>query len=209
MPLPRAPYAIALAVIVALSVVPAHAQNDWKIFTHPTMGFSVNYPPGWVAHPNPYTSDPELKPLHLVIVGPFAAGVPNFQMGVVVISVPVPPSVTAEHVFDGADQPLRQQVGDARVLRVDHTKLNGIPASVLYATSYVRRTPIYVMTLLVAANSRGYVVAGITALDSTELAAETQQLQTILASFRPGKGSLDQNAVAPPGTGQGVDSVHN
>jgi hypothetical protein len=201
-PLPRAPYAIALVVILALSVVPAHAQNDWKVFTHPTMGFSVSYPPGWVPHQNPYVNDPELKPLHLVIVGPSTAGVPNFQMGVVVISVPVPPNVTAEHVFDGADQPLRQQVGNARVLRVDHTKLNGIPASVLYATSHVRGTPVY-------ANSRGYVVAGITALDSTELAAETQQLQAILASFRPGKGSLDKTAVVPSGPGQGVNSAHN
>lgn len=208
MPLPRAPYTIALVVILALTVVPAQAQSDWERYTHPTMGFSVSYPPGWVAHTNPY-HDPALAPLHVVIVGPLAAGVPNFQMGVVVISVPVPPNTTAEHVFDGADQPLREQVGDARVLRVDHTKLNGIPASVLYATSYARRTPIYVMTLLVAANSRGYVVAGVTALDSTELAAETRQLQTILASFRPGKGSLDKTAVAPPAPGQWVDSAHN
>ncbi len=205
MPLTRGPYTIALVVMLAFSVVPAHAQNDWQRYTHPTVGFSVKYPPGWVAHTNPHTTDPQLAPLHVVIVGPFSAGVPNFQMGVVVISVPVPPNTTAEHVFDGADEPLRQQVGDARVLRVDHTKLNGIPASVLYATSYARRTPIYVMTLLVAANSRGYVVSGITALDSAELAAETKQLQTILASFRP----PDQTAVAPPSFIRGLTAFHN
>lgn len=208
MPFTRGPYTIALVVILALSAVPARAQGDWKQFTHPTLGFSISYPPGWVAHQNPYR-DPALAPLHLVVVGPFSAGVPTFQMGVVVISVPVPPNTTAEHVFDGADRPLREQVGDARVLRVDHTKLNGIPASVLYETSYTRGTPIYVMTLLVVVNSRGYVVAGVTALDSTELPAETRQLQAILASFRPGKGSLDEHAVPPPGPGRWVDGIYN
>jgi hypothetical protein len=46
------------------------------------------------------------------------------------------------------------------------------------------------MVLLVAAKSRAYVVSTITALDSTQLAAEIQLLQAILGSFRPSAGSL-------------------
>jgi hypothetical protein len=134
-------------------------------------------------------------------------------MAVAVISSPTPPNITAEdllgHVISDAEKPLREQVGDYNFMRVDRTKLNGIPALVAYATSYKGQTAVYVMVLVTAANSRGYEVAGVTALDSQQLPAETQQLQTILASFRPGKGSLDQQAVAPPGPGQWVGSVHN
>ena len=202
MPFARGLHRIALVVILALSVVPARAQSDWERFTHPTVGFSLSYPPGWV----PQTaSNPNL---HLILIGPSAARVPDFPMGVIVISVPAPPNATAERVFDGAE-PLREQVGNARILRVDRTKLNGISAAVIYATSYVRGTDLYIMVLLTIAKSRGYMVVGVTALDSSQLAAETRQLQAILASFRLGQGSLDEHAVAPPELGQWVDGVQN
>jgi hypothetical protein len=202
-PLPRAPYTIALVVILALSAVPAHAQSDWKVFTHPTMGFSVSYPPGWVPR---IATDARL---HLVMIGPSAARVPAFEMAAFVISIPARPNATIEEMYDGTNSPLEEQVGKSRIMRVDRTKLNGIPAAVFYETSFTRGTDIYVMVLLTIAKSRAYAVAGITALDSTQLAAETRQLQAILASFRPGAGSLNENAVAPPGPGLGIDSVHN
>jgi predicted Zn-dependent protease len=195
---------IALVVILALGVVPAHAQNDWQRFTHPTMGFSMSYPPGWVAET---ANNPNLP---LIIVGPRAASMSSMRMGAVVISLPIAPKTTVEDMLGNADKPLREQVGDVRILRVDRTKLNGIPAAMAYATSYTPQgRAIYVMVLLMAAGSRGYAVTGFTALDSTELPAETRQLQAILASFRLGKGSLDQNAVAPSGPGELGDRVYN
>ncbi|HVH31357.1 MAG TPA: hypothetical protein VNA31_06800 [bacterium] len=204
MPLARGPYTIALVVILALVGVPAHAQNDWQRFTHPTMGFSMSYPPGWVAEA---VNNPNLP---LIIVGPRAASLSSMRMGAVVISLPAPPGVTVEDMLGDFNKPLREQVGDVRILRVDRTKLDGIPAAMAYATSYTPQgRAIYVMILLMAARSRGYAVTGFTALDSSELAAETRQLQAILASFRLGKGNLDQNAVAPPGLGQLVDGAYN
>lgn len=188
MPVTRSPYAIALMVILALSVTPAEAQGDWVQFTHPTRGFSISYPPAWV---------PQIgnKPhLDLALFGPSAARAPAFEMAVFVISVPTLPTVTADDlvsdVFGDAVNPLREHVADYRLMRVDHTKLNGTPAVVGYATAQKGADPVYVMILVVATNSRGYAVAGITALDSTQLAAETRQLQAILASFRPGTGTL-------------------
>ena len=178
MPLSRSLYAITLAVILALSAVPVRAQTTWERFTHPTVGFSLSYPTGWVPTPMSHPS------LHLILVGPSAAGAPDIPMGVMVMSVRAPSNLTAGQLLGTADEPLRDQVGDYHLLRVDRTKLNGIPAELAYATAHTKGKAIYVMVLLIVVNHRVYSVAGLTALDSTQLAEETRQLQAILVTFR-------------------------
>jgi hypothetical protein len=106
-------------------------------------------------------------------------------MGVMVMSVRAPSNLTAGHLLGTADEPLREQVGDYRILRVDRTKLNGVPAELAYATAHTRGKAVYVIILLTVTNHRLYSVAGLTALGSTQLAEETRQLQAILVTFRP------------------------
>jgi hypothetical protein len=195
--LTRGPQTVALVVILALYVTPAQGQSDWKQFTHPDLGFSVNYPPGWVPR---IVNDPDDLQLRLVLIGPPAARVPPVELAVSVSTNLTSPTETAEDLFAEIFGDVSKPVGNARVLRVDRTRLSGIPAIIVYATSITKSTPyatsyprgsaIYVMVLLVAAKSRAYVVSTITALDSTQLAAEIQLLQAILGSFRPSAGSL-------------------
>jgi predicted Zn-dependent protease len=205
LPLARSPYTVALMVILAMTAVPVRAQTDWQRFTHPTAGFSLSYPPGW--EPRAF-SDPAHS-VQMMLGGPPPAGVPKIRMAVIVISVPTTPNVTAEELLSGAGRPLRDHVDDLRIMRVDHTTLDGNRAAVVYGTANIAETDCYVMILLVIAKSRGYLVTGVTALDSTNLATETRLLQTILASFRLGTGSLDPNTVAAPESGQRIDRIHN
>lgn len=201
----RSLHTVALVVILAMTAAPARAQTDWQRFTHPTAGFSLSYPPGW----EPRAFDDPTRPMQMMLGGPPPAGVPKIRMAVIVISVPTPPNITVEELLSGAGRPLRDHVDDLRILRVDHTTLNGSPAAVVYGTSNIAETDCYVIILLIIAKSRGYLVTGVTALGSTELAAETRLLQTILASFRLGTGSLDSNTVALLESGQRVDRIHN
>lgn len=197
MPLTRGPHTILLVVILALCVTPAQGQSDWKQFTHPELGFSLGYPPGWVPR---IVNDPDDLELRLVLIGPPAARVPPVEMAVSVITNPTSPNETPEDLLSEIFGDVSKPAGNARVMRVDRTTLSGIPAILVYATSitkgtvygtsYPRGSAIYVMVLLVAAKSRAYAISAITALDSAQLAAEIQQLQAILASFRPGTGSL-------------------
>ncbi len=79
MVLTRGPQTVALVVILALYVTPAQGQSDWKQFTHPDLGFSVNYPPGWVPR---IVNDPDDLQLRLVLIGPPAARVPPVELAV-------------------------------------------------------------------------------------------------------------------------------
>ncbi len=167
---------IALVCLLLGSAL-AGAESDWEIFRHPDLGFSLSYPSGWVATPG----DVEKLPL-VIVIGPQAAGVPDVKMAVIVLGLPAPAYVTAETLVSAFDRPMEQQFGKIEVLRVDRTRVDGVPIAVVYFTA--RDKGQYGVGLFTITRTRLYAVVGATALSSTNLAEEALLLQRILLTFR-------------------------
>ncbi len=105
-------------------------------------------------------------------------------MGVAVLTGSAPPKTKPEDLVAALDAPLRDQVGDFRLLRIDRTTLQGVPTVLIYVAGRSRSNDIYGLILFTIVKPRLYGLIGVTALHSTQLAAETRLLQTILLTFR-------------------------
>ncbi|MDR7471449.1 MAG: DcrB-related protein [Armatimonadota bacterium] len=173
--------AAALCGLLLVASGAASAATGWATFTHPRLGFTLSYPPGWeVAR--------TATGVVLLVVGPPPAGVSGLRMNVSVTHEEVPPGMTVEQYDSQNESGMGLLFTGYRRLRADRTRVGDYPAVVRYYT-WIRGdgVELYQMQLAAIAGTRGYVVTGTTAAASRRLAEEARLLVSILLTFRPGR----------------------
>lgn len=169
-----------LWVAILLVAAPAlAAPQEWVQYTHPQLGFALSYPKNWVTSPG-------VTGIAFMAVGPNPAGVVDLRLSVNVTMEQLPPKTTIDEYDAQNESGMGLLFQGYRRLRVDRTKVGGVPALLRYYT-WKRNDGIelYQMQLVTVVDNRGYVVTGTTASASKRLMDEAKLLVSILLTFRP------------------------
>jgi hypothetical protein len=171
--------AVGLVAPVALQQPVVAAPAGWAEFRHPTFGFSLKYPRSWDVLSGQGRAA-------FVAVGPQVAGAPGVRLGVVVVTMTLPPGSTLDAAAEELEQKLASEAATTRLLRQDRFDLHGTPALLVYVVrKNAQGVALYQMVMMLAHRNRGYAVAGTTAAESPRYTDDTALLQRIMLTFRP------------------------
>jgi hypothetical protein len=173
--------AILVLGVLALAAGDAPGAEAWKRFVHPSLGFSLSYPPDWAARS-------EQGIVGVALVGPEIPGAHGLRINVNVVSEMLPREGNLELIESIAERQVSLILSGYRRLRSDRTTLGGRPAILRYFTW--RRNDgveIYQMQLFTYAGRRAYVVTGTTLATSPTIEQDAGLLQRVVTTFRVGK----------------------
>lgn len=170
-------FAVIAAVMLGGTTV--LAAPAWVKYTHPQLGFSLNYPESW-------TPAGETSGVDFMALGPNAAGMPGLRLNVNVTHDAIP-SGTSVDVYHAKTQDVLKSIFNGyRLLQADRVKTGSFPAMLRqYTWKTNNGVEIYQLQLVTVDRTRGFIATGTTGAASGQLEDEAKLLATILMTFRP------------------------
>lgn len=168
---------VAFMIMILLATATA-AAPAWVKYTHPQLGFSLNYPENWTTA--------EMSGVDFMTLGPDAVGLPGMRLNVNVTHETVPAGTSADVYHTKTEEVLKSIFHEYRLLRTDRVKAVTYPALLRqYTWKANNGMELYQLQLVTVDGTRGFIVTGTTGAASAKLEDETKLLARILVTFQP------------------------